>query len=332
MSLPMRSLSPPAASPKQHPHLFEAPVFTTPNFSLASPSHDSTRTSPHRNNPHTPLSGSQKLASPRDSDIPTSPKGYELFASTDGNGCLPTTKMGVPHSTVASPVVSSTSSPISDVTPSPSSAISGKRRCVDDVDNDQDSVPAQKKRNKATPKSKASPKPTATATPTPTRPTRNRKAPERFTDMKEPAKKKTETVAPKSGKRAFDPTFLTTNSKSRLVTADLYHLLLDPEAWNVLGASNQASLLKMLPGSQANRGLLAQIADGAKSVERPANLGGNCAAFRTDVKKWQDDLGEGYLTKTWQDAAEKAMKARAAGDFDAWKEDEGERWWGQKGE
>lgn len=107
--------------------------------------------------------------------------------------------------------------------------------------------------------------------------------------------------------------------------------MLDPTAWNVLGAKDQAELIALLPGTQANCGLLAKISDGAAGVERPANLNGNCAAFRTDVKKWQDDLGEGYLTKTWQESAEKAMKARSAGDFDTWKEEEGERWWGQKG-
>jgi hypothetical protein len=100
----------------------------------------------------------------------------------------------------------------------------------------------------------------------------------------------------------------------------------------VLGPRDQAELIAMLPGTQANCSLLAQLADGASGVGRPTNLGGNCAVFRTDVKKWQDDLGEGYLTKTWQEAAERAMKARAAGEFDNWKEEEGESWWGQKGE
>lgn len=53
--------------------------------------------------------------------------------------------------------------------------------------------------------------------------------------------------------------------------------------------------------------------------------------FRTDVAKFKDDLKNGHLAKTWQTAAEQAIRDRAAGLFDAWKAQEGERWWGQKG-
>lgn len=71
---------------------------------------------------------------------------------------------------------------------------------------------------------------------------------------------------------------------------------------------------------------------GEESVsKRPKSftLSNNC--FRTDVAKFQTDLTNGHLAKTWQAAAEQAMEERAAGQYDAWKNDEAELWWGQKG-
>ncbi|KAF2471270.1 uncharacterized protein BDR25DRAFT_342563 [Lindgomyces ingoldianus] len=223
--------------------------------------------------------------------------------------------------------LSDMSSPISDVPPSPMSTVSSKKRRSQDVDADHDFTPSPIK----TKRTKVAPKARFSAAPASNRPTRNRKAPERFADIKEPTKKMAEGVAPK-GSKAFEPVYATTNSKSRLATADIYHLFMEAAAWNVLGALDQADLISMLPSTLSNCHLLNRIADGASGVEKPKELELGSTVFRSDVKKWQEDLGEGYLTKRWQEAAEKAMKARFEGAFDTWKEQEAERWWGQKGE
>lgn len=87
----------------------------------------------------------------------------------------------------------------------------------------------------------------------------------------------------------------------------------------------------MLPESPDNVNLLAKISAGETADTRPAafTLASNC--FRTDVAKFQEDLKNGHLAKTWQAAAEQAVVERAAGEYDGWKAEEAEAWWGQKG-
>ncbi|KAH8716851.1 Asx homology domain-containing protein [Phaeosphaeriaceae sp. PMI808] len=164
-----------------------------------------------------------------------------------------------------------------------------------------------------------------------TRPSRNRKAPERFEDLKQPTPIKSATVPTKKRpSKVFDPAYITTNSSSRLCKADIYHMLLEPTAWTSLTPPQQATLLSMLPQVPANTALLAQINDG-KTPPRPQafTLSNDC--FRTDVAKFKEDLGNGHLAKTWQVQAEQAVKERAEGAFDGWKAEEAELWWGQKG-
>ena len=67
---------------------------------------------------------------------------------------------------------------------------------------------------------KAAKKPATAATPS-SRPSRNRKAPERFEEFEE--KPTPEAVPTKKGtSKVFDPVYITTNSSSRLVKADIY--------------------------------------------------------------------------------------------------------------
>jgi hypothetical protein len=108
-------------------------------------------------------------------------------------------------------------------------------------------------------------------------------------------------------------------------------MLLESPAWNSLTASQQSTLISMLPESPDNVNLLAKISAGETADTRPAafTLANNC--FRTDVAKFQEDLKNGHLAKTWQAAAEQAVVERAAGEYDGWKAEEAEAWWGQKG-
>jgi hypothetical protein len=193
--------------------------------------------------------------------------------------------------------------------------------------NDDDAY-EEKSTKKSKPRKKPAPKPTR-APPERTS-TRNRKAPERFEDLQEPPS--TRASPPKKGaSRVFDPIYITTNSTSRLGRADIYHLLLEDGAWTNLSAEQQKTLISMLPDSPENQRLLEEIKAGRTGKEtRPQWLTAS-DAFRDEVAKFKDDLTNGHLAKTWQAAAEQAVVERAAGEYDAWKAEEAELWWGQKG-
>ncbi|KAL6705210.1 hypothetical protein ACN47E_007170 [Coniothyrium glycines] len=162
-----------------------------------------------------------------------------------------------------------------------------------------------------------------------TRPSRNRKAPERYWEVPENQAPKALSNT-KGASKVFDSTFITTNSTSRLGKADVYRLLLEEPAWTSLSAQQQKELITMLPQTQANSVLLAKIESGETEGTRPATFALSNDCFRTDVAKFKEDLKNGHLAKTWQVAAEQAVTERAAGMFDEWKTEEAERWWGQK--
>ena len=107
-------------------------------------------------------------------------------------------------------------------------------------------------------------------------------------------------------------------------------MLLEPSAWTSLTTEQQISLISMLPQDTANSALLQRLQAGDTNDTRPPafTLSNDC--FRTDVAKFKEDLKNGHLAKTWQAAAQQAIIDRAAGEFDAWKADEAELWWGQK--
>ncbi|KAF2264241.1 hypothetical protein CC78DRAFT_245115 [Lojkania enalia] len=150
------------------------------------------------------------------------------------------------------------------------------------------------------------------------RPARNRKAPERYNGAAS-AVKPSSVKKPTVTKRVFAPDYITTNSNSRLVKADVYHLLQTASAWSVLTPAQQEELIALLPPHHA------PVAAG----DRPQELG-HCDVFRTDVAKFQEDLGNGHLAKTWQEHAINAVAERAMGTYDWWKQEEAEKWWGQR--
>jgi hypothetical protein len=97
-----------------------------------------------------------------------------------------------------------------------------------------------------------------------------------------------------------------------------------------LSTEQQMKLVSMLPQDAANAALPTKIERGDIEDTRPRafTLSNDC--FRTDVAKFKEDLKNGHLAKTWQTAARQAIIERAAGEYDAWKADEAELWWGQK--
>lgn len=52
--------------------------------------------------------------------------------------------------------------------------------------------------------------------------------------------------------------------------------------------------------------------------------------WRHGIRQWQADLEAGHLDPKWQREAALAMEERAAGNFDKFKEEEFEEFWGQK--
>ena len=228
--------------------------------------------------------------------------------------------------------------PAIDSTPDNAADTEGKRSTQVDIDKAEtadlvdgakiDSKADPEKPSKKTkPKKKPAPKP-ARAPPERTS-TRNRKAPERFEDLQEmpptrasPPKKATSKV--------FDPYYITTNSTSRLGRADIYHLLLEDGAWTSLSASQQTTLISMLPSSPENQRLLEKIKAGETGKETRPQWFKASNVFGDEAAKFRADLTNGHLGKTWRAAAEQAVAERAAGEYDEWKAEEAELWWGQK--
>ncbi|KAL1602476.1 hypothetical protein SLS60_005892 [Paraconiothyrium brasiliense] len=157
---------------------------------------------------------------------------------------------------------------------------------------------------------------------------RARKAPERLTDLASPPKP---TAAPrKAGSRVYEPVYITTNPNSRLTRSDVFHMLLEANAWTCLTTDQKLKILALLPPNAINLKLAKDLRAGtAAENARPKEVSLNFDLFRTDVAKFKEDLGNGHLSKTWQASAELAIKARVAGAFDDWKESEAEKWWGQ---
>jgi hypothetical protein len=107
----------------------------------------------------------------------------------------------------------------------------GKKRTRNEADDDgpNDASPTKKTAKRATPKAKS--KATSAAPPPPsTRPSRYRRAPPRLVD--EPIETPKKAAVPRAtGSKVFEPVYITTNPKSRLVKTDIYvshHFLTNP--------------------------------------------------------------------------------------------------------
>ena len=107
-------------------------------------------------------------------------------------------------------------------------------------------------------------------------------------------------------------------------------MLLEGPACTSLSNEQQRILISMLPQDPTNEAILERIKVGATEDTRPQAFSMSNDCFRTDVAKFKQDLKSGHLAKTWQTAAEQAVDERAAGEYDEWKAEEAELWWGQK--
>ncbi len=94
----------------------------------------------------------------------------------------------------------------------------------------------------------------------------------------------------------------------------------DPQAWAVLDDNEKDELKSLLPEH------IPYNDDGSI----PLNFLRYDNDWRNGVRQYQNDLEQGRYDPEWQRQAAEAMEERAAGEFDSYKEEHYEEWWGQK--
>lgn len=115
------------------------------------------------------------------------------------------------------------------------------------------------------------------------------------------------------------------NAKSKLVTANLSAILNDDRAWTELTREQQEKLISILPGAS-----VPPMPEGEPLPNVAKLFLREHSSFQAGIRQFQEDLDAGKYELKWLEDAEKAMRKRANGDFDAWKEDQREQFWGQK--
>lgn len=118
---------------------------------------------------------------------------------------------------------------------------------------------------------------------------------------------------------------LMTDPKSKFGTVDLTKLLKHDRAWTELSREQQEKLISMLPGSS-----MPSMPDDQPLPNAPKEYLHSNKAFKADVISFQEDLTQGRYDPKWLADAQTAMRKRANGDFDTWKEKNKEDFWGQK--
>lgn len=118
-----------------------------------------------------------------------------------------------------------------------------------------------------------------------------------------------------------DPQWLVTNEKSPLAYEDLHAEFSDPKTYEKFTKSDWEDLRETLPPN-------VPIDDDGYSI--PMTFFKYDPDFRRGIREFQEDLATGRLDPGWQADAAQAMEERAQGEFDAFKEDQFEAFWGQK--
>ncbi|MCJ1445388.1 MAG: hypothetical protein MMC23_005893 [Stictis urceolatum] len=110
------------------------------------------------------------------------------------------------------------------------------------------------------------------------------------------------------------------SSKSKVANADLNAYFQNPLAWDLLDETEKNEIRALLPPSTP------YDEDGRPSMEFLKYNND----WRDSVRNFQNDLREGRYENEWREEAVQAMAERAAGEFDEWKEEQFEEYWGQK--
>ena len=118
-----------------------------------------------------------------------------------------------------------------------------------------------------------------------------------------------------------DPEWLVTNEKSPLANEDLHTEFSDPKTYENFTKSDWEDLRETLPPN---------VPCNPDGYSIPMTFFKYDPDFRRGIREFQEDLGSGRLDPEWQADAALAMEERARGDFDSYKENEFEAFWGQK--
>ena len=118
-----------------------------------------------------------------------------------------------------------------------------------------------------------------------------------------------------------DPEWLVTNEKSPLVQEDLHAEFSNPKTYENFTKSDWEDLRETLPSN---------VPVNPDGYSIPMKFFKYDPDFRRGIREFQEDLGSGRLDPKWQADAAQALVARARGDFDAYKEEQFEAFWGQK--
>jgi hypothetical protein len=150
-------------------------------------------------------------------------------------------------------------------------------------------------------------------------------------------KKSASNIRPAAKAQRWGVDFLSTSPESPLVSADLIVAVPHFSVTDLLLMRLQKILSQPETWAQFSQEELEEI--GATFPENvPRNANGSISLdwlrynndWRNAVRLWQDDLGAGRLDPEWLRQAAQAMEDRAAGKFDKFKEEEFEKFWGQK--
>ena len=118
-----------------------------------------------------------------------------------------------------------------------------------------------------------------------------------------------------------DPEWLVTNEKSPLADEDLHAEFSDPKTYENFTRSDWEDLRETLPPN---------VPVDPDGYSIPMSFFKYDPDFRRGIREFQEDLGSGRLDPKWQADAAQAMEERARGEFDAYKENQFEAFWGQK--
>ena len=118
-----------------------------------------------------------------------------------------------------------------------------------------------------------------------------------------------------------DPEWLVTNEKSPLADENLHAEFSDPKTYENFTRSDWEDIRETLPSN---------VPLNSDGYSIPMTFFKYDPDFRRGIREFQEDLASGRLDPEWQADAAQAMEERARGEFDAYKEDQFEAFWGQK--
>lgn len=103
-----------------------------------------------------------------------------------------------------------------------------------------------------------------------------------------------------------------------------------PEAWNCLEEDEKKEILNLLPSDTHPNPNPPPDDPNAKISPLPNDFLRYSNNWRDGIRHFQLDLQSGRYDPQWTREAEQAVRDRAAGKFDKFKEQEFEEFWGQK--